>query len=98
MPVYDAEVCAHAFNKHVEEATDRLVKQLSDIGLRRVVQRLAKEHMMSSISVFGDTSWEKLPDALMVEILEELADAVVYSVMRMNASSGGPGSKWGRHE
>lgn len=92
---YTQEVQEHAFDKYVEAATDRLVHQLTEPALRSVIQRLAKSRLIANIETYGDAGWRKHPDDLMIEILEELADGIVWTIMRENARSGGPGSHYG---
>jgi hypothetical protein len=92
---YSQEVQVSLFDQFVDQATERLKLQFSDPVLSSVVKRVAKDRLLVSIESFGDTGWRKHPDDLMIEIIEELADAIVYSVMRENARSGGPGSHYG---
>lgn len=92
---YTQEVVEHTFDKYVEQATDRLIHQLTDPGLRSVVKRLAKTRLIAGIETFGDSGWKKHPDDLMIEILQELADGIAWTIMRENARSGGPGSHYG---
>ena len=92
---YTLETQEYAFDKYVEQACDRLVQQFTEPALRSVLKRLAKSRLVAGIETFGDTGWRKHSDDLMIEILEELADAIVYTVMRENARSGGPGSHYG---
>ncbi len=94
-PILTLEQQSHIFDTFVESATDRLMLQFTLPALRSVVQRIAKDRLIAGIEHFGDTGWRKHSDTLMIEIIEELADAIVYCVMRENARSGGPGSHFG---
>lgn len=92
---YSQEVQMSLFDQFAETAIDRIMEQFTHPGLRAVVRRIAKDRLLTGIETFGDTGWRKHPDEVMVEQIEELADAIVYGVFRENARAGGPGSKWG---
>ena len=81
------------FNARVEYALDRAAFQLTEPGYRRVLARTARGRLVKGIADFGDAGWRKHPDELMTETIEELADAVVYLVMRDYARRGGPGGR-----
>jgi len=81
------------FDKYLDQATDRLLYQFTIPSLRSVVQRIAKDRLKNGYSEFLDSGWHRHPDELMKEIIEELADAIVYLVMREHGMSGGPGSR-----
>lgn len=92
---YSQEVQMALFDQFVEQAVARLQEQFAEPALCGVLRRVAKDRLLTGIETFGDTTWRKHPDEMMVDIIEELADAIVYCVMRENARSAGPGSKWG---
>jgi len=81
------------FDKYLDAATDRLLYQFTVPGLRTVVQRIARDRLIKGVPDFGDTGWCRHPDELIKETIEELADAIVYLVMREHGRSGGPGSR-----
>ena len=83
------------FDKHADDAILRLQFQLMEPHLKGVLRRLARDRLKAGFETFGDSTWHETPDELMRDLLEELADAVVYTVMRENARSGGPGSHYG---
>lgn len=92
---YSQEVQVSLFDQFVDQAVVRLTQQFNTPALCSVVKRVAKDRLLAiGLESYGDTSWRKHPDELMIEIIEELADAVVYAVMRENARHGGPGSHW----
>lgn len=64
---------------------------LNDPCRRRVVERLAESRHRKGFETFGDSGWQKHSDALMQEMLEELADFLVYAAMRSYRRRGGPG-------
>jgi hypothetical protein len=92
-PQLSLEEQLELFDKYLDNATDRLLYQFTVPGLRKVVQRIARDRLVRGIKDFGDTSWHRHPDELMKETIEELADAIVYLVMREHGRAGGPGSR-----
>jgi hypothetical protein len=92
-PTLTREQQIDLFDKYLDRATERLLYQFANQGLRRVVQRLAKDRLLANLENFGSSGWERHPDELMLETLEELADAICYLVMREHGMSGGPGSR-----
>lgn len=92
---YSQEVQMALFDRFADQAVTRLVEQFNTPALCSVVRRIAKDRLLTGIETFGDSGWRKHPDGLMLEIIEELADAIVYAVMRENARSGGAGSHYG---
>lgn len=92
---YSQEQQMALFDMFVDQSVVRLVQQFNTPALCSVLRRVAKDRLLTGLETFGDSGWRKHPDTLMVEIIEELADAIVYCVMRENARSGGPGSHYG---
>jgi hypothetical protein len=80
------------FDLYVGEALERAAIQLTDPSLRRVVARAARSRMLANVDTFGDELWFKHPDVLMVDSIEELADAVVYLAARLYRRRNGPGT------
>lgn len=81
------------FNRYVDVAIERAARQLTDPSLRRVVARSARSRMLANVDTFGDELWFKHPDVLMVDSIEELADAVVYLAARLYRRRNGPGTR-----
>lgn len=75
------------FDQHVESAFTRIGGLLaSEAGQ---VCRLARERMQGiGLAEYGDKSWHLTLDELVREILEEFADALVYSVIRQSKLEG----------
>ena len=65
---------------------------LADSTRMSVVARLARDRHRRGVQAFADSGWKKHPDELTREMLEELADFLVYAAMRRHRRSGGPGS------
>ena len=79
------------FDKRIDAAVDRCIHQLQEPALRQVLKRSARRRLELGVETFGDAGWQKHPDALMVDTIEELADALVYLVMRDYQRRFGPG-------
>lgn len=81
------------FDSRIEAAVERATFQLTNGSLLAVLKRSARRRLEKGAAEFGDAGWRKHPDELMVDTIEELADALVYLVMRDFARSGGPGER-----
>ena len=79
------------FDARIDAAVERARFQLADESLLRVLKRCARRRLEKGVAEFGDAGWRKLPDDLMVDTIEELADALVYLVMRDYVRRHGPG-------
>jgi len=68
-----------AFERHSELALDLLAGELADERFRREVLRLASERLIEGYEAYGDAAcfWE--PATLRRNMLEEVADYVVYA-------------------
>lgn len=92
-PQLSLEEQLELFDKYLDAATDRLLYQFTVPALRRVVQRTAKERLIKNFETYGDAMWHRHPDELMIENIEELADAICYLIGREHGRAGGPGSR-----
>ena len=80
-----------ALAEHLGAGWDYLRELLDDPARRRVIERSAIKRHEKGLEVFGDTGWRTHPDGLMVEMIEEMADLLVYAAMRSWRRRGGPG-------
>lgn len=60
------------------EALRRIAALLSDGDYQVLLARTVDERLTAGYDVYGDASWRKSDAELSQELLEELADAVVY--------------------
>lgn len=76
---------------HLDAGWEWMRDLLDDPTRRRVIERAAIGRHRKGFDTFGDEGWHKHPDELMVEMIEELADFLVYAAMRSYRRRGGPG-------
>ena len=65
------------FAEHLPAAWDRLCATL--LEERGQIQELALDRLRNGVADYGDAVWHATTGAIRREILEELADALVYS-------------------
>ena len=91
LPIAEQE---RLFKQYADQAIQNLRDHLDDPCLVGVLKRSALSRLRAADGKFGDSGWRKSGDHLLGEIIEEIADAIVYHTMREYARSNGPG---GRH-
>lgn len=70
------------FDKHKSQALARSCRDYKN--LKELVLAEARSRLVEGFATYGDASWSKTYTELRQDELEELADAVVYRVIRMS--------------
>jgi len=83
----EAEQLAY-FDAHSEEAWRNVLSYIGRMGPQ--ILAMSRERMVSNYANYGDESWHRDPPDLMGEVLEELADAPAWEVMRLFAEKHSP--------
>lgn len=69
------------FDAHKEEAWDNVISYIRH--RKDIILATGRERLVSNFENYGDESWHRHPHELLHEVIEELADAPVWEVMRL---------------
>lgn len=76
------------FDAHAEEAWRDIISYIG--RLKPQILAMARERLVRNFAAYGDESWHRDPEDLMREVMEELADAPAWEVMRLYAQEHSP--------
>ena len=76
------------FDAHKEEAWRNVLSYIGRMGPQ--ILALSRKRMVENFGAYGDQSWHRDPTDLYMEVMEELADAPAWEVMRIYADEHSP--------